>query len=64
MSKFVVDISHLSTGPIAEPEIRDSELIFRPKKTYILKSLLKEITPQNLHSEYSVGSESGKEILD
>jgi antitoxin component of MazEF toxin-antitoxin module len=64
VSKFVVDISHLSPGPIAKPEIRDGELIFRPKKTFILKNLLKEITPQNLHSEYSVGSESGKEILD
>jgi antitoxin MazE len=62
--KIAADRLHLSDGSIAELEVENNELIFRPKKKYVLKDLLKKITPQNIHTEQGLGNEIGKEVID
>lgn len=50
----------ISEGEPVELIIEDNHLLIQ--KVYQLKTLLKQITPENMHSEINTGAPLGKEV--
>ncbi len=61
----VADSLGVVPGTVADLEVRGGQFIVTPRKqAYRLDDLLAEITPENLHSEISVGPNVGMERND
>ena len=59
---FAVGI-HLKQGTLVEMSLRDGTLVVEPLHPSVtLDDLLKDVTPENLHTEFDTGPAVGSEV--
>ena len=61
ISKKVAKKLNLAEGVKIEMKLEKNKLIIRRRRKNSLKSLVEQITPENLHGEINFGSPEGRE---
>ena len=55
----------IAAGSVADLDVTKDRLVITPKpKSYILETLIADITPKNLHGEISPARSVGAEVVD
>lgn len=62
--KALAEGAHVQAGATVNVDVEDGRLVITPvgKVTYDLATLLKQVTPENIHEEIDFGPPVGKEV--
>ncbi|MBF7047430.1 AbrB/MazE/SpoVT family DNA-binding domain-containing protein, partial [Campylobacter volucris] len=63
MPTYILKELNITCGQQVDISVDNGNIIIKPINNYKLMELINQITPENIHSEISVGSEVGNEII-